>query len=506
MHALAAQTFLILCNDLRLFWRDLMAAKGRVFSSTAFLGVVFGLANVMAILVCLAMKHPPALLSETVLWLLFAFIMLGAAMHHAIAVLFERADFDLLLSSPVSPRAILLARLSAMTLGAAFSAGAFLVPLLNGWTIGFSRHYAWGYLVWLLLAALVASAGVWFTLLLVRWLGPRRARTWSQVIAATLGALIYVGFQGQNLLPRDLRGEFANTMARVFEHPAFTLVARAGRGEGQALLTLTLASALVIAMTTRLLSRFFVTGIQEAGGIKPATRRHAGQYRFSAGLGRATFLKDLRLIARDPLLLSKVLPTVFYLLPILFSIGKFGGTGAPGILAPFAVLVAVSIPSTLTAVAAAGEEGWDLIRLSPASTLTLRLAKIAAGVALPLAGCIVIAIVIGGLGRPGLGVFSLVMSVLCATAIGWLEVAVIQPTPRKDVLQSRGRLGGRSAARLVAGAVFLVAGTGGAALASFQHWAWAFAALLVVVITALMCFTLVEMKDIEFEATPAPAR
>src|SRR4051812_25129497 len=79
MRSLAAQTSLILRNDLRLFWRDITAAKGRVFSSWGFLAVLFVLANAITIFVCVMLKQPPALVTETMLWLFFAFVMLGAA-------------------------------------------------------------------------------------------------------------------------------------------------------------------------------------------------------------------------------------------------------------------------------------------------------------------------------------------------------------------------------------------------------------------------------------------
>jgi ABC-2 type transport system permease protein len=454
---------------------------------------------------CLGLKHPPALSTETAIWLLFGFMMLGAAMHNAIAVLFTRADFDLLLSAPISPRAILLARLAGIAVGAALSGAFFLIPVINGWTIGLGVRYAWGYLVWLLLAATMGSISVWLTLLLVRWLGPRRARTWSQVLAACLGASIYIGFQAQNFMPQEFRDGFGNVVATVFAHPVPATIPRAAQGEAPALLALVFVAGAFIAITARLLSRMFTTGIQEAGGIKPPTRTVAGHYRFAAGLGRATFRKDLRLIARDPLLLSKVLPTVFYLVPILFSIGKFGNAGVVGALAPFAVLIAISIASTLVSVAASGEEGWDLIRLSPASTLSLRVAKIAAGSVLPIAACALIAIAIAVLGRPLLGLFSLVMSALCAGSLGWLEVATIKPTTRSDLVQRGGRSGGVSAERLVFGAIFMIAGVGGVVAAAYDSLMLAVIGFVVTVGAALLCFFTVKLKDIEFEATPRPA-
>jgi ABC-2 type transport system permease protein len=504
MNALAKQTGLILRNDLRLLWRDARTGKLQLFSNLILIGILFVLFNGSTILIFSAFGRPP-LVGETVAWFFFGFLMLGAAMNNAVAVLFERADFDLLLSSPVSARAILLARLTAMIVGAALSVALFIVPLINGVAIGVSWHYASGYLVWLLLATAVASAGVWLTLALVRWLGARRARIWSQVIAALLGALVYLAFQGQNLLPREMRGVAATKLAHALQNPALTFVARAARGEWVPLLILVAIAGGLAVVTTRLLALLFVTGIQESGGIKPKARRHR-RHRFVDGLVRATFWKDVRLIVRDPLLLSKVLPSVLYLIPAVFSLGQFGHGGAPAMLATFAVFCCAVLSSQLTAVAASGEEGWDMIRLSPSSTATLRIAKIGAGMALPVALSGAISIVITGLGRPGLALFSLVTAVIGSAASCWIEVAAMQPTPRKDLIQRGGRRAKyMSGGRLLAGLVFIGVGTTAVALAANGLWLWSMLAFGIVVLTALGCFALVEMQDIEFEA-PSTAR
>jgi ABC-2 type transport system permease protein len=344
--------------------------------------------------------------------------------------------------------------------------------------------------------------GVWFTLVLVNWLGARRARTWAQVIAALLGATAYIGFQIHNALPPDLRGAMATFTSRLFASPAFTIVARAGRGEWLPLLTLAALATTTALITTRLLNRIFVTGIQEAG-VGRVRRQRRRPYHFVDGLIRATFRKDLRLIVRDPLLLSRVLPSVFYLVPVLFPLHRIGNVGAPGLLGPFAVIASVTLSSQLTAVAAAGEEGWDLIRLSPASTVTLRLAKIAAGMALPGAVTVVLVIAIAWLGRPGLAALTLTTALASAAGSCWVEVASMRPTPRKDLIQrSAGARRPFSVRRVFAALAFLGVGTTAVVLAAHELWWFSGAAFAVVAIAVIACFTLIEMQDIEFEAAP----
>ena len=501
MNSLLAEAWIILRNDIRLLWRDLRSGRLQAFSSLTLLAIVFVLLHGLMILMFLGLHRPLPLGVEAFAWFFFGFVMLGAGMNTAVTVLFERADFDLLLSAPVSPAAILLARLCAMTAAAALSVAFFLVPILNGAAIGSSAHYLFGYAVWLLVAVTMTCIGVWLTLVLVRWLGARRARTWAQVIAALLGATVYIVFQLHNALPPEVQGAMATRTAHLFSNPAFTLIARAARGAGWPLALLLALAAASATVTTHLLGRIFVTGIQEAGIVKTRTHRHR-DYRFADGLVRATLRKDVKLIIRDPLLLSRVLPSVFYLVPVLFPLHRFGHFEVAGLLAPFAVIAAVTLSSQLTAVAALGEEGWDLIRLSPASTITLRLAKIGAGMTVPMGVVLVIALVVSLLGRPGVALLTVATALMSSAGACWLEVASMRPTPRKDLIQPRARnRRPLTAARVLAGIGFLGLGTTTVVLAAKDLWLLAVVAFGVVTLTAIACFTLVEMKDIEFEGT-----
>lgn len=494
---LATHTWIIVRNDLRLLWREWMTGKRQLFSSLTFVIFLFAILQVAALLLFWAVRRDPSLTVMAVFWAFFGFVMLGAAMNEAVAVLFQRADFDLLLASPVSSRAILLARSLTMVVAAGASVALFIVPVLNAAIIARSPRFLAGYLTWLLLASAVASAGTWCTLLLVRWLGARRARTWSQVLAGVLGASVYLLFQGQNLLPREMRATAAAKLEHVITHPVFTLPARASRGEGLPLLILIAVTAAMAWATTRVLSRLFVTGVQEAGGVKPATRQ-PGRHVFAAGLLRATFRKDLRLIVRDPLLLSKVLPQALYLIPLIFAFGQFKGGAFANGLAPYGVLLALVIAPTLTAIATAGDEGWDMIRMSGASTRQLRWAKVAAGMAVPLGLCAVIVLVLAGLGRPGVALFTLLIALVSAGAMSWLEVLTIKPTPRADLLQAatRGKRG-FNPLRFFVGAFIFSGGVGGAGMAAQGHWLWAAVGAGVTVVVAGVCF-LLPTSDPEF--------
>jgi ABC-2 type transport system permease protein len=495
MPAVLAQAWLILRNDLRLLWRELGGRKLRAFLSFALIGAVFVLLNLAAVFVCWVLKPHVSLTAETTVWLFFGFIMLGAAMNHAVRVLFERADFDLLLSSPVSSRAIMLARLATMTSAAALSVAFFLLPPLNGFIIGVSGRYTAGYLVWILLACAVGSLGVFGTLLLVRWLGARRARTWSQVVAAVLGASIYILFQSQNLLPFEARRRAVLRFGRWVHESGAEFLARAGRGELLPLVGLLAVSATLAGASTYILGRLFVTGVQESGAAVSRRSEKLPRHNFVSGVIAATFWKDLRLIMRDPLLFAQVLPSVMYIVPVLFSLKRLG---VAAVLAPLTVIIATQFSAALTAVAASGEECWDLIRMSPTPEFRMRWAKAMAGMAVPAVIVILISVLLAVLSHPVLGVIAAITSLGCAAAAAWLQVINIKPTPRRDVLR-RGRAK-VSTGRSLSTALLVISGAAAVGVAAASHWA--IAAVLVGITAAIIIgvFTLAEVKPIEAES------
>jgi ABC-2 type transport system permease protein len=506
MKTVLAQARLILRNDLRLLWRDLGNSKWRTLvRSGALVGILFVVLNVASIALLFALRPSPSLGAETLIWLFFAFLMLGTAMNQAISVLFERADFDLLLASPVSARAILLARITGMTCGAALSAAIFLVPLLNGAVLALSWRYSAAYLVWWLLACLVASAGVWLTLLLVRWLGARRARVWAQVLSAVLGGSVYLVIQGQNFLPIEQRERFVLQAVRLLEHPVISLIARAGRGEILPLFGLTLTTVASTTLTARLLGKMFIGGVQESAGVVSAQKKKSGTYAFTGDIRRVTFFKDLRLIGRDPLLLAQVLPAALYVLPAFVGFYRFGGIV---LLAPLGLVVAAQFSSVLTSVAAAGEECWDLIQMSPTSERDLRIAKMAAGMALPMVVCVAVSVALVVLGLPGLALLTVLFSLVAAAACSWLHVTRIKPTPRRDILKRGTR--NVDMGRGIVTALLMFSGAGGLGLAGTNHGMAASFVLGAMTLGAIACFFFVEIesvtgRDLDTLASAKPA-
>ena len=491
MRSFASQSWLILRNDLRLLWRDLQAGRLKDYLSISLVAVLFCIINAAAIGVFFVFRRSPPLGYESLAWIFLSSLMLAAAINHAIAMLFERADFDLLLPSPVSPRAILLARVAALTTSAALSVALFLPALLNGAILAASGRHAFGYVVWPLLSCAIASASVWLTLLLVSWLGPRRARTWAQVIAALLGAGIFVLLQSGQFVSEGVAARIFRPALELLGQPPFSYLARAARGELPPLLALVGVTVLFVAMTIRLLSRMFISGVQDAGGIAPPRKaRRARRHVFVSGLGRATFRKDLRLIIRDPLLLVQTLPTALYFVPVLLGVGRWTGLG---VIAIVSVLIAGTFSLLLSYVAASGEECWDLVRMSPAHEMQLRHGKMAAGMAVPLGLALLMNLAIAVSGHPLAACFGAITSIVVAAGCARLAVTHIRPTPRSDILKNRSGSGGPIHLNILS-AVLSMIGAAAVGLLITRMWIAGSVVFVIVALLVAACFTREEFR------------
>ncbi len=488
MTTATAQLGFILRNDLRLGLRSLWRRKWSLTVLLVIVAVAQVVLHGLTLLLFGTLDTAPAERLETIVWAFFAFLMLGSAMQQAISLLFERSDFDLLLSSPVSPRIVLLARMLAISGSAGLGAAFFLVPLLNGAIAQLPRSYVAGYAVWMLLALLCAAAGTWITLGLVRTLGARRARTLVQVLGAFVGAGIYLAFQ----LPRfmgDRAGPLLEWLSTPLAFPAAHVVTRATHGSLPDLGWLVLTTTVVVGLCARGLARTFLTGVQES--TERRSRAPRGTLRLRDGVFRATYRKDLRLIARDSLLLSQVLPTLMYVLPAVFGVRALGGWA---ILAPLGLLMAVQFSSLLTTVAVAGEEGLDLIRSSPISELRLRWAKIAAAMTVPTAVGVILFLVVAFTGRPWLAALAFVFALLNAAACSWLKASEAAPGRRADLLRTpRTRLTLKS---VLGGFIMGAALAGIGILAGGGHALVATLFLGLNALAVLACFVFVEAKPL----------
>ncbi len=129
-----------------------------------------------------------------------------------------------------------------------------------------------------------------------------------------------------------------------------------------------------------------------AAGAHNRRSRNRRARPFRTGLRSALIRKELLLLARDPLLLSRVLLPVLYLIPavlVSFRRGPLAGMAA-AIGAGLLTFIAGEIAGNLAWLTICAEDAPDLLRCAPVTTSLVRRSKLAAAI-IPL-GLLVIPI------------------------------------------------------------------------------------------------------------------
>jgi len=342
------------------------------------------------------MSHPQRLMAGGALvtaglvtWFVVLLIV-ASAFALAVIALFERGDLDLLLSSPIAPRTVLAVR------GIAVAVQSLAIFVLF-WTPFANAAVAHGH--WELLATYPAMAALGLgacavafaaTLALVRAFGARRAKTIAQIGGAFLGAAMFIGLQAFNFLPqatqRSLLAWSRSDAAQAVIGPDSLLwwPFRALMGDALPFIATTALCVAAFMLVVVRAERLFLDGTREA--TAGPVRRAAPQREFQRGLAKVVIAKELRLIARDPRLISQMLLQVLYLLPLFFILVRKGGVQE--LLAPTILLVASTLAGNLAWMTMSGEESPDLVGSAPVSHERVLWLKVAAALAIPLAICV----------------------------------------------------------------------------------------------------------------------
>jgi ABC-2 type transport system permease protein len=317
-------------------------------------------------------------------------LMMSSGLRASVEVLFERGDLDLLLSSPLSSRGIFSVRLAGIVVGIASIYLFFLTPFANAGLILGQYRLLGIYPVVIGAAAIAASLSMLFTLGLVRLLGVRRTRVVAQVIGALSGALFFLLSQAYGNAAGNARQQVAHWFAPMLAPGAALgpdsivwLPGQAVLGTPGPLLALSLIALAIFALTVRSTHRFFVHGVQQAVSLVRVAKAPAGgpRYRFGRSLAQVVIVKEWRLIARDPQLISQVLLQLLYMLPLGVLLLTKGGDRLPGTGAALTFLCG-SLTASLAWVIISAEDAPDLLRAAPCGMRTIRRAKLIA-VAIP---------------------------------------------------------------------------------------------------------------------------
>ncbi|MFN9188320.1 MAG: hypothetical protein ACK5WG_17595 [Betaproteobacteria bacterium] len=275
-------------------------------------------------------------------------LLLGYALNQWVEALFLRRDLDLLLSAPVRPAQVLMARTLSVFVSALGLSAMLLLPVAN---VGVLTGRSWLgglYMSVPVLALLASTVGLLLGLLAVRMLGVARARTTIQVLAILTGGLLYVFTQwGLRWVER--------WVAHAGDLPV--LVTSAASATSAIALGSPLAMALGLPVTFALLGFAWhklghVFGQTHQAGESAARPARVGSQRFSTGLLLAMLRKEWRCLLRDPLVLSRLALSLFYIAPAVVVFATGGGSDRLG-----------AVPAAFTLVFAAGLLGMQLAHI-----------------------------------------------------------------------------------------------------------------------------------------------
>jgi len=394
----------LLAHDLRLSWRRFQGMFGKLRPRTVALIVICALVSFHALAWSFAntlvdmdtegggQLYYPALAAGVLFvvpWLI------SQSLSGATRALYSRGDLDLLLASPLPAHHILGARAIAIAVEAVASVSIFILPLAN--MLALTRGVHWLALYPSLAAAglFAAGIGILITLGLFKLVGPRRTRVLSQVLATIVGASFVLGLQVLNVLPHDTREAVVTAIDRsqpgtVFDRNGpLWLPVRAAAGDENALaIWVTLSLVLFVAtvlFTGRLFASSVVLSAGESSVSSSRTPRNRA-IRFRHSRARALRVKEWRLVARDPWLISQILLQVIYTLPVSVIVWRALGTQSAIAVsvAPAIVVIASQISASLAWLTISSEDAPDFLASAPVTRREVERRKLEA-IALPLA-------------------------------------------------------------------------------------------------------------------------
>lgn len=363
--------------------------------------------------------------------------MTTQAMLRSQDTLYQSGDLDLLLTAPLQPRRVLLAKLCGIVANIVMVFAAFTLPIaLPIALLGHPGLFGIP-LVLLALALLSACAGLAITLFIVRIATPRTARTIAQIVGAFLAAGVFLASQFLSAGPgRESAGRaLVGWLVRhdYGSHGIASLPGRAALGDPLAMVAVLGAAMLIFAGAGALLGRAFLTSYQNAptrltrrGRAKGGIARH-----FREGLFATMFAKEARLLRRDPQLAFTIVLRLIYLLPIALPAFTHG-RGPPLLpaLAFFGVLIAGQLAGSLAWLTVSAEDSPDLIAVAPVEKQAAERAKLSAALLIAAPFAIVLPLAIA-LVSPRAAIIALAMTAASALAAGLVELKFQRPAPRR---------------------------------------------------------------------------
>ncbi|GEM50078.1 hypothetical protein [Deinococcus cellulosilyticus] len=394
----------------------------------------------------------PLLLPLTLFGLFAALLMVTTAIQTSVKVMFERKDLDLLISSPVSTRGIFAVRVLGVVLAVTIwwmllgTAVAILGLLLGTWRfLGLPVGF-------LTLGSVISTLAVGLTFLLVKSIGVQRTRTIIQVLTVLLGAVLFLGTQLPNLMGTSGQGGFGDRAARWFvevqqqlpESSPLWYWARSLWLEPVPTLITVAIGLLFLTLVIFSSHRAYLKGASEASGFNRPRPERLKTVPFRSGVFQLLWLKEWKLVLRDPALFSQLLLQVVYMLPLVFVLSGAGrGNAMSSLMNPaFWVAGVVLISSTLTGwlsrIFIGAEDLPDLLSMAPHPRGTLRRQKMWITL-LPVLLIFVPLALLLGKSSPVLMLMGVALVCISCLTIAYLQTQWAQPIKRADLMNKSGK-------------------------------------------------------------------
>ena len=395
----------LLAHDLRLSWRRFQGMFGKMRPRTVGLIVIAAIVSFHALAWSVSNTlievdaesgegrlYYPALAGAVLFVLPW---LISQALGGATRALYSRGDLDLLLASPLPAHHILGARALAIAVEAIASVSIFILPLANMLALTRGLHWLSLYPALAASGLFATGVGILITMGLFKLVGPRRTRVLSQVLATIVGASFVLGLQVLNVLPKGTREGVVAAIDRsqpgtIFDrNGALWLPVRAAAGDGDALLVWIAVSLVLFVGTVLFTGRMFARSVVLSAGESSAAGGRASRnraIRFRHSRARALRVKEWRLVARDPWLISQILMQVVYTLPVSVIVWRALGTQSAIAVsvAPAIVVIASQISASLAWLTLSSEDAPDFLASAPVTRAEIERRKLEA-IALPLA-------------------------------------------------------------------------------------------------------------------------
>jgi ABC-2 type transport system permease protein len=419
---------------------------------------------------------PHAIVIAGAIMALIGTLMMSQAIMAVVEVMYVRNDLDLLLASPLSPWTVLIVRTSAVALSTALFY-LIVTGILAFWLAVFGAP-AW--LSALPAVIALAFAGTGLALLLVtvlfRVIGPRQTRVVAQILGALIGAGFFLGVQSFNLAGRRREAmmmALENLLQRNIDTSGpLWLPARALLGDGGSLALWFVLCAGLFAVAAWLFSRGFVHDAAAAAGAGRGRKRaHADVRPMRGGLMGSVVRKEMRLLRRDPLLISQIGMQIVYLLPLAFLLWRGAGHGeASASLHPLITGSLTALTGFLTSgliwITASAEDAPELIASAPVAKTDVDRNKLIAAL-LPVAALLVVPLIAIAIDSPLHALWIAAGCTAAALSSGYIGLWYQKPGNRREF---RRRRSGSIVAGL--GQTFTALFWGGAAALAVSGWAF----------------------------------